>query len=111
MEIEWLILLALAAALWVSAMQAREAAVAAARRACRRDNLQLLDETVALTRMRPVRDEFGRLRLRRTYAFEFSHGGDRRTGWVDMIGRRQVGLHLDLEEGVLHDMESKGENE
>lgn len=107
MELQWLIVIGLVVAFWVSALQAREAAVAAARRACRRDELQLLDETVSLARLRLARDHSGQLRLRRTYAFEFSHGGDRRTGWVDMVGRRAVGLHLDLDGGVLHELESK----
>jgi hypothetical protein len=58
--------------LWVDSLRAREHAIAAGRAACKRYDVQLLDETVSFTRLRLARDDEGRLRLRRTYTFEFS---------------------------------------
>jgi hypothetical protein len=82
--------------LWVASLRAREHAVAAGRAACKRYNLQLLDETVAFARLRLARDDAGRLRLRRTYTFEFSDTGDnRRHGAIVMLGARLEDLQLE----------------
>jgi hypothetical protein len=91
------IALGLAAAyLWMDSLRAREHAVAAGRAACARYGVQLLDETVAFTRLRLARDEVGRLRLRRTYVFEFSETGDnRRHGAIVMLGARLEDLQLE----------------
>lgn len=85
-----------AVTLWVDSLRAREHAVAAGRAACKRYDLQLLDETVAFARLRLARDDEGRLRLRRTYTFEFSDtGNNRRQGAIVMLGARLE--HLQLE--------------
>lgn len=94
-----LLALALALAgviLWFDSLRAREHAVAAGRAACARYGVQLLDETVSFTRLRLARDEEGRLRLRRTYEFEFSETGDnRRHGAIVMLGARLEDLRLE----------------
>lgn len=85
-----------AAALWADSLRARERAVAAGREACRRYGVQLLDDTVAFVRLRLARDDEGRLRLRRTYAFEFSETGDnRRHGAIVMLGAQLEDLQLE----------------
>ncbi len=74
-------LLAIAAfvLVWQTAMRAREAALRAARDACRKMSVQLLDDTVACVRLRPVRAANGRgWCLRRTFVFEFSSNGNNR---------------------------------
>lgn len=82
--------------LWVDSLRARERAVAAGREACRRYGVQLLDETVAFARLRLARDAAGRLRLRRTYVFEFSEtGNNRRHGAIVMLGARLEDLRLE----------------
>ncbi|MDH4325620.1 MAG: DUF3301 domain-containing protein [Betaproteobacteria bacterium] len=82
--------------LWVDSLRAREHAVAAGRAACVRYGVQLLDETVAFARLRLARDDEGRLRLRRTYTFEFSDTGDnRRHGAIVMLGARLEDLQLE----------------
>jgi len=88
---------ALAAAwAWNDSLRARERAVAAGRSACKRYGLQFLDETVAFVRLRPARDEDGRLRLRRTYAFEFSDTGDnRRQGVIVTLGGELADVQLE----------------
>jgi hypothetical protein len=72
---------------WIDSLRARERALAAGRGACERYGVQLLDETVQFARLRLARDEAGRLRLRRTYSFEFSDtGNNRRHGAIVMLG-------------------------
>ena len=93
-----IILLALFAALawlWWDSMQAREAAVAAARAACVAEGLQFLDDTVGIAHIKPARNAAGRLLLQRAYEFEFSDTGDNRIrGSIVMLGRRVLLLNL-----------------
>ena len=94
----WWGLLAVAAIVgwWWWSMRAREIAVKAARRACQRFSVQLLDETVALHRLRPTRGRDGRLHLWRLYQFEFTQtGGERYAGHVALFGERLMDVHLD----------------
>jgi hypothetical protein len=96
-ELGALALLGLFAWFWMDTLRAREAALAAARRACEAEGLQLLDETVAVAHLRPGRDEDGRLALRRDYAFEYSRdGADRHRGALTLVGREVVLLDLGL---------------
>lgn len=72
---------------WVDSLRARERALAAGRSACERYGVQLLDETVQFAKLRLARDDQGRLRLRRSYTFEFSDtGNNRRHGAIVMLG-------------------------
>jgi hypothetical protein len=94
----WLALTVITATLgwWWLSMRAREAAVRAARGACRRFSVQLLDETVALSRLRLARGRDGRLHLWRLYRFEFSQtGGERFGGHVVLLGGRLMDAHLE----------------
>jgi hypothetical protein len=95
-EAAFALALALLAWLWYDSMRAREHAVAAGRGACEREHLQLLDDTVECTSVRPGRDEGGRVRLRRVYRFEFSDTGDnRRAGRIVMLGGEVESLSMD----------------
>ena len=93
-----LILLAVFAALgwlWWDRMQAREAAVGAARAACNAEGLQFLDDTVGIASIKPARNAEGRLLLQRAYDFEFSDNGDNRIrGSVVTLGRRVILLNV-----------------
>lgn len=81
---------------WVDSLKARERALDAGRGACKRYGVQLLDETVQFAQLRPARDDEGRLRLRRTYTFEFSDTGDnRRHGAIVMLGGELQDLQLE----------------
>jgi len=81
---------------WIDSLQARERALAAGRSACRRYGVQLLDETVQIAKLRLARDDEGRLRLRRSYTFEFSDTGDnRRHGAIVMLGGELQDLQLE----------------
>jgi len=86
-ELAVIVLIVAGIAFWVDSLRARERALAAGRRACARYGVQLLDETVAFAKLRLARDEGGRLRLRRTYTFEFTDtGNNRRQGAIVMLG-------------------------
>jgi hypothetical protein len=81
---------------WVDSLQARERALAAGRSACLRYGVQLLDETVQFAALRVARDEDGRLRLRRSYSFEFTDTGDnRRRGAIVMLGGKLQDMQLE----------------
>ena len=91
-----IILIAAGALLWLDSLRARERAVQAGRSACERYNVQLLDDTVAIARMRLGRDDEGQLRIARTYTFEFTEtGNNRRQGAIVMLGHELVDLHLE----------------
>lgn len=90
-----LVLLGLLLWLWQNSLSAREAAIRAAREVCKQQQLQLLDGSVALQRLRPARLTNGQLSLRRTFLFSYSEDGlERKTGFVIMAGNHieQVGL-------------------
>jgi len=88
--------LAVLAWLWFDSMRAREHAVAAGARACEREGLQFLDETVECVSLRPVRAANGQLTLERVYRFEFSDNGDnRRAGSISMLGGEVESLTLE----------------
>lgn len=80
---------------WHASMAAREHANGAAREACDRLRLVMLDGTVAIARLWPRRDADGRLRLERTYGFEYTDDGHRRLrGFVVTLGPRVISVGL-----------------
>ncbi|MEW6646215.1 MAG: DUF3301 domain-containing protein [Pseudomonadota bacterium] len=93
---------------WLDSMRAREAALRVVRRACARHEVQLLDETVALVRLRLGRDPSGRVGWRRRFRFEFSNEGDNRSsGEVELLGRQVTALHMEMGPFVLHEMDTE----
>lgn len=93
---------------WLDSMRAREAALLVVRRACTRNDVQLLDETVALVKLRLGRDVTGHVGWRRRFRFEFSNEGDNRSsGEVELLGRRVTALHLEMGPFVLHEADSE----
>ncbi len=96
-EIIGIIILGALAWLWYDSLRAREAAVRAARAACAAEGLMLLDDTVAIANLKPVRDDDGHLILQRAYDFEFSNTGDNRlTGSVVLRGHRVILLNVGI---------------
>lgn len=72
--------------LWQNALRARERARELAHGLCARAGLQLLDETVAVRRLRLRRVPGEGLRLERCYGFEISvDGADRRRGSLNLL--------------------------
>jgi uncharacterized protein DUF3301 len=84
------------ALLWADSLRARERAVRAGRDACARYGLQFLDDTVSFARLRLGRDSDGRVKIARTYTFEFSDtGNNRRDGAIVMLGGELQDLRLE----------------
>jgi len=97
LEIAGILILAALAWLWLDSLQAREAAIAAARAACDAEGLLLLDATVSIASLRLARDDDGRLKLQRGYDFEYSDTGDnRKKGGLVLLGHRVVLLNVGL---------------
>lgn len=72
---------------WFDSLRSREIAKGICQRACSQLQLQLLDDTIALVRVRLKRNRYGRLRVQRVYLFEFSQGGESRLqGTIVMRG-------------------------
>jgi hypothetical protein len=84
--------------LWLDSTRSRERALAASRSACQQVNVQLLDETVALTKLRLCRTSKGTMALCRVYEFDFTLDGEsRRAGLVVMRGQSIEDLVLDFD--------------
>jgi hypothetical protein len=86
----WLFLLAIALAIWIwmGALAARERAIRYGRELCRNAGVQLLDQTVSMTRLRIERFN-GVPTLVRRYGFEISmDGSDRHRGHLDLRGHQ-----------------------
>jgi hypothetical protein len=95
--IEWVVLvLAVSGAwFWLDTLKAREIALAAGQRVCEAESLQFLDWTVAQSRVRLARNSEGRVRVARTYRFEYSEtGNDRNSGTIELLGRRVIAVEL-----------------
>ena len=93
-------LVAVAIWFWRESLQAREAATLAGRRICTANDVQFLDETVALARMSLGWNR--RVALLRSYRFDYSvDGADRATGLVVVQGRAIVHVQLHAP-GTLH---------
>ncbi len=90
-----LVLLSLAVWAWFDTRAAGEAAVAQARETCRRQELQFLDDSVAMRRLGIGRNARGRLCLRRTYQFDYTEDGSTRCqGFVIMLGNQLESIGL-----------------
>ncbi|MHB8473782.1 MAG: DUF3301 domain-containing protein [Gammaproteobacteria bacterium] len=86
-----LLLLALAIGFWLDSLRVRESACAIGRATCERLDLQFLDDTVALQRLRTARNQAGKLRLLRTYQFDYTAtGAQRATGIISLLDTEVV---------------------
>jgi hypothetical protein len=80
---------------WLDSLRVRELAINAGRQAAEQDNLQLLDETVAITQLWAARDARGRMRLQRSYSFEVSDtGSDRLQCSLTLLGDNVEHLNI-----------------
>ena len=83
--------------LWFDSLKAREAAIRAAREVCASEGLMLLDDTVAISGLKPARDENRHLQLQRAYEFEYTDTGNNRLkGSLVLLGHRLVLLNVGL---------------
>jgi hypothetical protein len=95
-------LAALAANHWWRARGFKSQALELAWKRCQLLQLQLLDQSVVLKKIRLQRGESGSLQWRRTYDFEFSSTGtDRYRGTLVLAGARL--LSIEMEPHVVRD--------
>lgn len=102
----WLPLLAfmVLAGSWYHVLRLRERATAHARRLCERHGLQLLDDSVALHRLR-MSWRRGGLHALREYRFDTSLGGnDRQPATVTLLGDRIVGAGMPAHADAGHEV-------
>lgn len=73
----------------------RDRAIGFAKQHCDSVDVQLLDDTISLVRLRIERDRRGNLALARYYEFEFTVTGDRRyRGYLTLFGSRVKSVDL-----------------
>jgi len=94
-----LILLLGLAWLWFDSLQVRAKAIREVMEICAAEGVQLLDESVSISKLTLDRDDDGQARIRRVYSFDYSDTGDnRRRGSIVMLGETvqvvNIGLRL-----------------
>jgi len=87
---------------WVDSLRAREQILRYCTKVCEEMNVQLLDQTVSLSRLGLARDQQGRIHLYRCYAFEFSaDGSDRRVGSAILLGSHVELVRMEHPDGTM----------
>lgn len=106
-DIFYFLLVFIAGHFWWRTMQARERAEKIAQAACKKENVQILDVTVSLKKVRFEKNKQGQRVFLRYFDFEFSHNGeDRHMGTIAMRGTVQQYLYMDLPERPTIDLKA-----
>jgi hypothetical protein len=85
----WATLAAALISFWWQSDKIKSVALQVVTQHCKQQGLQLLDQTMVLSGLWPIRADSGTLSLRRRYAFEFtSTGQERYKGSVELQGRQ-----------------------
>jgi len=85
----------LLALLWWHNLKIRDLALTHAKRMCKRESLQLLDQSVSFKSIKPVLYPKTLIAIERTYRFEFSSTGDERyIGTIKLRGQYLLGFDL-----------------
>ena len=88
---------------FLGAIRVRELALQHVGAAGRRDDFQLLDQSVHIQRLSLSRDNGGRWRIWRQYRFDYSFDGvQRRQGHVIMLGKKLQAVVVSEQPRVLH---------
>lgn len=88
---------------WVAAVKCKDLAVWAARRECRLNDVQLLDQTVYQVWISLKRDGNDDWRIWRQYKFDYSvDGSNRHSGELVLLGRQVVRIRLDTFSPPIH---------
>jgi hypothetical protein len=88
---------------FLSAVRVRELALQAVGQASKRDEFQLLDQSVHVQRVSLSRDESGRWRIWRQYRFDYTYEGvERRQGFVIMLGKQLQSIVVSERPTTLH---------
>ena len=95
-DLLWIPLVGLGYWYWVGSQKIKEHALLITRRHCRDIGVQLLDATIARHRIWLKRDNEGRLRVWRSYTFEFSStGNDRYHDQTNTLGQQVISVQLE----------------
>ena len=96
-----ILFLGLLAWFWFNSIRAKEIAMQASAEACKQIEVQFLDQTASLKKIKVSRNKNGRMTLERTFTFDFSRDRETRTqGLVTIIGQRVTQVLLDEDSGV-----------
>ncbi len=91
-----LIVIAALVFLWLDNRRTHEFAIGYAGHLCRTHDLQLLDQTVALSGIGLRRNAEGRVNLSRSYRFDYTRDGvNREKGYITMLGRQVEVINLE----------------
>ena len=92
-----LFVLFIVTAYWIDSVQVKELARRAGANACKKYDVQFLDNTVVKQKTRFMRHHANLIQLRREYYFEYSvHGEDRESGIIVMSGHILNEIQMDL---------------
>lgn len=95
-DLLWMMLLFSFLWLWWNAQGVKQIALAATRSYCQKADVQLLDDGLVLRGFWLKRDDKGRVRLWRSYDFEFSSTGEERySGRIIMLGRTVESIRME----------------
>lgn len=82
---------------WWDSRGVAERAIVAARARCQQSDLTFLNDTVAWKKIRLQRNRQGRMKIKRTYFFEFASDMQQRyQGEVEMLGSQVLRISLDV---------------
>jgi len=96
----FLMLLAIIVWVWQENLRYREYAVRQCKKICQEMNLQLLDQTVALTSLKFGKDQNRKIKTLRRYSFEISMDGNNRfRGYIILRGFNIIHTEFDLPDG------------
>lgn len=87
---------------WTDSMHAREMALRHCTKLCRQMDVQLLDQTVRLARLRIGKNQKGHIQFRRFYVYELSTDGvDRWYGIAILLGQNLEYLRMEHPQGPI----------
>ena len=102
-DVVLLFVLGSACVYFLSSIRVKELDIQAVLHAARRDDFQLLDQSVHLRRLSLSRDTHGRWRVWRQYRFDYSYDGVQRLqGFVVMLGNVQQSVLVREPSSTLH---------
>ena len=94
--LSWLTFIVALGAFWWGSDSVKSLAISHTLKYCRDSNVQLLDQTMVLKGLWPVRTSDDYIQLRRRYQFEFtSTGAIRNKGQIVLIGTRIKAIELE----------------
>ncbi len=90
-----LVLIVIVGWFWVDSLRAREIGSQVSRNVCAQNQLQWLDDSLVLRKIRLIRNVQGRWAIQRHYQFEFSRDGNsRQVGVLILVGHQLAMIEL-----------------